>query len=105
MALIYLGNTLHRYVHDKCDPSGHHKFHFSEGWGGRTSDEYITEHWFLNNLLPGDVILADHGFDVTNNVAVDGASLDIPGLTKECEQLNAGKIEKTRNIANVRIHM
>jgi hypothetical protein len=49
--------------------------------------------------------LADHGFDVTNNVAVDGASLDIPGLTKECEQLNAGKIEKTRNIANANTHV
>ena len=32
-------------------------------------------------------------------------SLDIPAFTKGREQLSAGEIEKTRNIANVRIHV
>ena len=32
----------------------------SEGWGGRTSDKYLTEHsTLLNNLIPGDTVLAD----------------------------------------------
>ena len=78
----------------------------SKGWGGRTSDKYITEHsGYLNNLLPGDIILADRGFDVADSVAVMGATLDIPAFTRGREQLSAGEIENTRKIANVRIHV
>ena len=37
-------------------PQGSVSF-ISKGWGGRTSDKYITEHsGYLNYLLPGDVI-------------------------------------------------
>ena len=61
----------------------------SKGWGGKTSDKYITEHsGYLNNLLPGDVVLADHGFDVADSVGLMGASLDIPDFTKGCEQMS-----------------
>ena len=32
----------------------------SEAWGGRTSDKSLTENCgFLNNLVPGDLVLAD----------------------------------------------
>ena len=30
---------------------------------------------YLNNLLPGDVVLADRGFDVADSVAMLGATL------------------------------
>lgn len=34
----------------------------SNGWGGRTSDKFITENSnFLSHLLPGDLVLADRG--------------------------------------------
>ena len=47
----------------------------SKGWGGRTSDKYLTEHsGFLDNLLPGDVILANRGFDVADSFAIHGAN-------------------------------
>ena len=78
----------------------------SKGWGGRTSDKYITEHsGYLNNLLPGDIILADRGFDVADSVAIMGASLELPAFTKGCEQLSASEIENTRKMASVRIHV
>ncbi|CAL1544743.1 unnamed protein product, partial [Lymnaea stagnalis] len=43
-------------------PQGYISF-ISKGLGGRTSDKYVTENSkFLDNLLPGDIILADRGF-------------------------------------------
>ena len=74
----------------------------SKGWGGRVSDKYITEHCGdLNNLLPGDVVLADRGFDIGDSVGLMGATVDIPAFTRGRDQLTAGKIERTRKIANV----
>ena len=43
--------------------------YISEGWGGKTSDKYITEHCSpLQNLVPGDTILADRGFNIEESV-------------------------------------
>ena len=78
----------------------------SNGWGGRASDKHIVEHSaYLNNLLPGDVVLADRGFDVADSVAMLGATLDIPAFTRGCTQLPPSDVEATRKLANVRIHV
>ena len=78
----------------------------SKGWGGRVSDQFITEHsGFLNNVLSRDIILADRGFLIEESLGARGASLQIPAFTKGKDQLTASEIEKTRNIANVRIHV
>ena len=78
----------------------------SETWGGRTSDKYLTEHCgILDNLLPGDVVLADRGFDISDSVGLMHARLHIPAFTKGKSQLSATEIEETRAIANVRIHV
>ena len=43
--------------------------YISDGWGGRTSDKYLTGHCsLLDNLVPGDTILADRGFDISDSV-------------------------------------
>lgn len=78
----------------------------SDTWGGRVSDKYITENCgLLDKLLPGDVVLADRGFDVSDSVAMMQARLHNPAFTKGKKQLSAMEVEDSRNIANVRIHV
>jgi len=39
------------------------------GGGGHVSDKHLTENWgLLNKLLPGDIVLADRGFDIVYSV-------------------------------------
>ena len=78
----------------------------SNGWGGRVSDKHIVENsGYLRHILPGDVILADRGFDVADTIALRQATLNIPAFTRGCDQLPAKDVEDTRKLANVRIHV
>lgn len=77
--------------------------YISEGWGGRTSDKYLTEHCsLLHHLVPGDTILADRGFDISGFYC---STLKIPAFTRGKSQLSGINIEQPRKIANVRIHV
>ena len=70
------------------------------------SDKHIVENsGYLNNLLPGDVVLADRGFDVADSFALQGATLDIPAFTRGVSQLCPGSVEATRKLAIVWIHV
>ena len=78
----------------------------SKAWGGRTSDKYLTERCgLLNNLKPGDLVMADRGFTISESVGLYQAKLAIPAFTKGKDQLDPIDVEKTRGIANVRIHV
>ena len=78
----------------------------SNCWGGRVSDKHLTENsGLLQKLLPGDVVLADRGFDIAESVGTVQAKLHIPAFTKGKSQLLALEVEETRSIANVRIHV
>jgi hypothetical protein len=78
----------------------------SKAWGGRVSDKFLTEHsGFLANLLPGDVVLADRGFDINESVALYCAEVKTPAFTKGKKQLSGLEVESTRRIAAVRIHV
>jgi len=59
----------------------------------------------LKKLLPGDVVLADRGFDIADSVASMRATLHIPAFTRGKPQLSAKEMEETRHIANIRIHV
>ena len=86
-------------------PQGHISF-ISKAWGGRVSDKYITENsGFLNNLLPGDLILADRGFDISESVGLMCAEVNIPAFMNGKKQLSMKEVINTRKIANVRIHV
>lgn len=80
--------------------------YISEGWGGRVSDKHITEHCgLLDNLVPGDVVLADRGFNIEDSVGFYCARLHLPAYTKGKKQLSPEDVERTRKLANVRIHV
>jgi len=55
--------------------------------------------------LSGDVILADRGFGIEEDVARMQASLRIPAFTRGCDQLSPLEIKKARQLVNVRIHI
>ena len=76
----------------------------SEAWGGRTSDKFSTENFgSLRNPLPGDLVPADRGFTIHDKVMFYHENLNIPAFTKGKSQLDPVNIEKTLNLANVRI--
>lgn len=78
----------------------------SKAWGGQTSDKYLTERCgLLDNLKAGDLVLADRGFTIRESVALYQAQLAIPAFTKGKNQLDPFDVERTRGIADVRIHM
>ena len=67
---------------------------------------YLTEHHgILDKLLPGDVVLADRGFDISDSVHMQQAQLHSPAFTKGKTQLSAFEVEQTWTIAKVRIHV
>ena len=74
----------------------------SDCLGGRVSDKHLTENsGILQKLLPGDVVLADHGFDIAESIGTVQARLYIPAFTKEKSQLSALEVEETRSIAKL----
>ncbi|WAR23885.1 hypothetical protein MAR_037554 [Mya arenaria] len=80
--------------------------YISNAWGGRTTDKHITEHsGFLDNIIPGDLVMADRGFDIAASVGTLCAQVKIPAFTKGKSQMSPLDLESTRKLANVRIHV
>ena len=78
----------------------------SKAWGGRVSDKVITQKCgFLDHIKYGDVVLADRGFNIHDDLAVIGATLQIPAFTRGKTQLPKKELETTRKLARVRIHV
>ena len=61
----------------------------SKGWGERVSDVYLTENCgLLQNLLPGDLVLADRGFTLQESAGLYCTEVKVPPFTRGKKQLN-----------------
>ncbi len=78
----------------------------SPAYGGRCSDKFITaKSGFLEYLRPGDEVMADRGFTITDLLYERKVKLVIPAFTKRGMQLSEEDTTNTRRIANVRVHV
>jgi len=88
-----------------CTPTGGVSF-ISKAWGGRVSDlELIRRSGFYNILEPGDQILADRGFPITEDLAGKGVTVLIQSFTRGKKQLEGRNVERSAAISRVRIHV
>ena len=86
-------------------PNGNIAF-ISKGWGGRAGDKQVTEEsGFLNKLVPGDLILADRGFNIEDSVGLMCAEVKLPAFARGMNQMQAKSLEETRKLAHLRIHV
>ena len=74
---------------------------------GRTCQWQISYRimWNIGQLVPGDVVLADGEFDITESVGMMQAKLHIPSFTNGKGQLSAMELDETKTIENVNIHV
>ena len=86
-------------------PTGAVSF-ISKCWGGHVSDRHLTANsGLLKHLKHGDLILADRGFDIADDLALLGASIAIPPFTKGKPQLSQREVEFSRQLSSIRIHV
>ena len=80
--------------------------YISKCWGGRVSDKHLTRNCgFLEHIQHGDLVLADRGFDISDELALIGASLAVPPFTRGKSQLSQREVELSRALSHVRIHV
>ena len=68
----------------------------SWGWGGRTSDKYITAYSvdFIATLQEGDEVMADRGFDISDVLGDRGVKVTIPNFKGQGRsQLKEGRVK------------
>ena len=60
----------------------------------------------LENLIPGDLLLADRGFNIQEAVGVYCAEVKVPPFTKGKPQFSRMEVDTARELAHVRrIHV
>lgn len=78
----------------------------SECYGGRISDKEITKlSGFYKYINHGDMVMADRGFTIAEELAVIGATLAIPPFIKGRKQLPGTVVTQARHLSAVRIHV
>ena len=55
--------------------------------------------------MHGDLVLADRGFDISDELALCGATLAIPPFIKVKSRLSQREVEEYRSLSRIRIHV
>lgn len=72
----------------------------------RASDVHIVrKSGFLSLIEPNDVLMADRGFPIQEDLMLHHATLEIPPAAQGNRQMTTSKVKKTKNVANLRIHV
>ncbi|XP_034235759.1 uncharacterized protein LOC117642061 [Thrips palmi] len=80
--------------------------YISKAYVGRIQDTELTNDCgILDNLKPGDVVLSDRGFDISNTAGFLRAHVVQPAFLYGRLQLTGEEVDSTRKIAHVRIHV
>ena len=78
----------------------------SDCYGGRTTGQFICrDSNFFTFLEPGDEIMADLGFQIKEDVLLCYCSLIVPPGAKDKAQMTLKECKKTKEVANLRIHV
>ena len=78
----------------------------SDMWGGRISDKDITaKSGFYQLLEPGDQVMADRGFTISQELAVHGAHLVMPPFVAGRKQFPGYVVSRARQISSLCIHV
>ena len=59
----------------------------------------------ISNLVPGNTVLEERGFDISYSLDYYCSTLNTPVYTMDHSQLSAFELEQTRRKANVCIHV
>ena len=80
-------------------PNGFISF-ISDIYGGHVSDKRTTESCgIIDKLEPGDMVMADRGFDIQHILASKKVTLNIPPFMRGKQQLSLEEELETRGIA------
>ena len=86
-------------------PSGAVTF-VSKVYPGSISDSKLTRcSGILDLLESGDSVMADHGFDIQNDLTLINVKLNIPPFLKDKDQFTEVEMIQTRRIGSLRIHV
>ncbi len=86
-------------------PTGYITF-LSDCYSGRASDKHIcNDSGFFDLLERNDEIMADRGFQITEELLLRFCSLSVPPGARTKAQMTAAECKKTKDVANLRIHV
>ena len=86
-------------------PAGRLSF-VSDGYSGSTSDQKVfMKSGIVRKLRPGDIVMADRGFNVQDLLACHDVHVVTPAFLRGKAQLTPAELAMSRSITRVRIHV
>jgi len=73
-------------------------FRLSQAWGGRATDRHIVQNnsGFLDLIEPYDLVLADRGFTIREDLLFRHATLEIPPPSAGLTHMSRQNVFKTK---------